>query len=171
MRKKNSERVQRVELATSSSCRLQLAWLTAQTRTMDVTMDATALQTRFDLFGGAEELPPSLRARSKKTADLSRTDSGVSMLPGSSSDESADEATTRATTPGLEEDVKVDEEAVPQPRGLEWAPREVQPPLDGTDFLWSLTEEPHRSRRKAILKAHPEVSACVRTFPPPTCLA
>lgn len=133
---------------------------------MDVTMDATALQTRFDLFGGAEELPPSLRSRSKKAADLSRTDSGVSMLPGGSSDESADEATTRATTPGLEEDVKVDDVASPpQPRGVEWAPREVQPPLDGSDFLWSLTEEPHRSRRKAILKAHPEVS--VRAPPPP----
>ncbi|GAA5878700.1 hypothetical protein JCM3774_000477 [Rhodotorula dairenensis] len=126
---------------------------------MDVTMDATALQTRFDLFGGAEELPPSLRARSKKAADLSRTDSGVSILPGGSSDESADETTTRATTPGLEEDVKVDDVASPpQPRGLEWAPREVQPPLDGSDFLWSLTEEPHRSRRKAILKAHPEIT-------------
>ena len=26
------------------------------------------------------------------------------------------------------------------------------------DFLWMTTEEPHRSRRMAILKAHPEVS-------------
>lgn len=26
------------------------------------------------------------------------------------------------------------------------------------DFLWMTTEEPHRSRRIAILKAHPEVS-------------
>jgi hypothetical protein len=29
---------------------------------------------------------------------------------------------------------------------------------DPDDFLWIMTEEPHRSRRKAILKAHPEVN-------------
>ena len=28
----------------------------------------------------------------------------------------------------------------------------------GSDFLWLMTEEPHRSRRRAIMKAHPEVS-------------
>lgn len=32
--------------------------------------------------------------------------------------------------------------------------------LDRTDFLWTMTEEPHRSRRLAILKAHPEVRPC-----------
>jgi sphingolipid delta-4 desaturase len=31
------------------------------------------------------------------------------------------------------------------------------PPQDPSDFLWLMTEEPHRSRRLAILKAHPEV--------------
>ncbi|KAF8316799.1 dihydroceramide delta(4)-desaturase [Clavulina sp. PMI_390] len=31
-------------------------------------------------------------------------------------------------------------------------------PKDPKDFLWVMTEEPHRSRRIAILKAHPEVT-------------
>ncbi|KAG8885367.1 hypothetical protein FRB97_001442 [Tulasnella sp. 331] len=30
--------------------------------------------------------------------------------------------------------------------------------LDPTDFLWLMSEEPHRSRRAAILKSHPEVT-------------
>lgn len=33
-----------------------------------------------------------------------------------------------------------------------------QKSVDKTDWLWSLNEEPHRSRRKVILSAHPEVS-------------
>ena len=32
------------------------------------------------------------------------------------------------------------------------------PPQDPEDFLWLMTEEPHRTRRMAIMKAHPEVS-------------
>ena len=28
---------------------------------------------------------------------------------------------------------------------------------DDNDFFWTYTEEPHRSRRQAIIKAHPEV--------------
>jgi hypothetical protein len=32
---------------------------------------------------------------------------------------------------------------------------------DNNDFFWTYTEEPHRSRRQAIIKAHPEV---VRSF-------
>jgi sphingolipid delta-4 desaturase len=30
-------------------------------------------------------------------------------------------------------------------------------PQDPKDFLWLMTEEPHRTRRMAIMKAHPEV--------------
>lgn len=32
------------------------------------------------------------------------------------------------------------------------------PPQNPSDFLWLMTEEPHRSRRMAIMKAHPEVT-------------
>lgn len=28
------------------------------------------------------------------------------------------------------------------------------------DFFWTYTEEPHRTRRMAIIKKHPEVSCC-----------
>jgi hypothetical protein len=30
-------------------------------------------------------------------------------------------------------------------------------PQDPSEFLWLMTEEPHRTRRMAIMKAHPEV--------------
>ncbi|KAG5643699.1 hypothetical protein DXG03_009748 [Asterophora parasitica] len=32
------------------------------------------------------------------------------------------------------------------------------PPQDPSDFLWLMNEEPHRTRRMAIMKAHPEVT-------------
>lgn len=38
----------------------------------------------------------------------------------------------------------------------------VAPPQDPSDFLWIMTEEPHRSRRMAIMKAHPEVRCSLR---------
>lgn len=41
--------------------------------------------------------------------------------------------------------------------GHAWAPKFSSEPQDPNDFLWLLTEEPHRTRRMAILKAHPEV--------------
>ncbi|PFH47706.1 hypothetical protein AMATHDRAFT_77062 [Amanita thiersii Skay4041] len=34
----------------------------------------------------------------------------------------------------------------------------VGPPQDPRDFLWLMTEEPHRTRRMAIMQAHPEVT-------------
>lgn len=37
-------------------------------------------------------------------------------------------------------------------------PLPLLPPQDPTDFLWLHTEEPHRSRRLEIMKAHPEVT-------------
>jgi sphingolipid delta-4 desaturase len=46
-------------------------------------------------------------------------------------------------------------EWLPNTNSIQKAGKEM--PQDPNDFLWMLTEEPHRSRRKAILKAHPEV--------------
>ena len=40
------------------------------------------------------------------------------------------------------------------------SPKETAPPLETVkehDFFWTYTEEPHRTRRQAIIKAHPEV--------------
>ncbi|KAF8503925.1 dihydroceramide delta(4)-desaturase [Gautieria morchelliformis] len=34
---------------------------------------------------------------------------------------------------------------------------QTRAPQDPSEFLWLMTEEPHRSRRTAIMKAHPEV--------------
>ncbi|KAJ7731137.1 dihydroceramide delta(4)-desaturase [Mycena maculata] len=34
----------------------------------------------------------------------------------------------------------------------------IAPPQNPADFLWIMTEEPHRTRRMQILKAHPEVT-------------
>lgn len=41
--------------------------------------------------------------------------------------------------------------------GRKWMPPIHDKPVASDDFLWSMTEEPHRTRRMAILKAHPEV--------------
>ena len=36
---------------------------------------------------------------------------------------------------------------------------EAKAAKDANDFFWTYTEEPHRTRRMAIIKAHPEVIA------------
>ena len=43
---------------------------------------------------------------------------------------------------GMEEPTAIEQHAIPQPQ---------------RDFLWAYTEEPHKSRRSEIIKAHPEV--------------
>jgi hypothetical protein len=91
----------------------------------------------FSLFGGAEILPPSLSLPSGSRS--------------SSSSSSSDDDPTLSDS----------EEAVKELPGMKWAPKVVQPVQDRNDWLWLMTEEPHRSRRKAILKAHPEVSRAI----------
>lgn len=47
--------------------------------------------------------------------------------------------------------------AVVSPTPKDDGKRYPGPPQDPSDFLWLMTEEPHRTRRMAIMKAHPEV--------------
>ena len=46
---------------------------------------------------------------------------------------------------------------VPTPTAADNGKAHPGPPQDPSDFLWLMTEEPHRTRRMAIMKAHPEV--------------
>jgi len=61
---------------------------------------------------------------------------------------SSSEGTKRSDTRTVIADPKIQQQHILQDRT----------PQDPADFLWLMTEEPHRSRRKAILKAHPEVT-------------
>lgn len=74
------------------------------------------------------------RKREVSPSDESVVSSGVTTELDSASTSSADAAPTDEPEPG--------KAATAQ----------------GEDFLWMYTEEPHRSRRMAILKTHPEVS-------------
>ncbi|KIM59114.1 hypothetical protein SCLCIDRAFT_1218113 [Scleroderma citrinum Foug A] len=47
---------------------------------------------------------------------------------------------------------------VVSPSGKDDGKSHPGPLLDPADFLWLMTEEPHRSRRMAIMKAHPQVT-------------
>lgn len=100
-----------------------------------VSTRSSAAGVDFSLFGGAEVLPPSMEPNpSQNTTDLDSSSSSDDGLLG--------------------EEYKMAGEA--------WAPKVISPPQDGTDYLWLMTEEPHRTRRNAILKSHPEVSNTVQ---------
>lgn len=101
----------------------------------------------FSLFGGAEVLPPSYLT-TPDSASASSDDELATSL--SLSDEPESQLNEAGQSRG---------EAGKRYRlaGEEWAPKKVVPKQDPNDWLWMMTEEPHRSRRRAILKAHPEI--------------
>jgi sphingolipid delta-4 desaturase len=50
----------------------------------------------------------------------------------------------------------------PVPRGFTVRAEKQEEPMvenEHDHFFWTYTEEPHRTRRMAIIKAHPEVSS------------
>lgn len=103
----------------------------------------------FSLFGGAEILPPSLSHLNKDSTSKSTSKSTTtSTIPSSSSSTSSEDES--------DSPIKYKKDSIPARAGDAWLPQKVE--QDTSDFLWMMNEEPHRSRRRAILKAHPEVS-------------
>ena len=88
----------------------------------------------FSLFGGAESLTEGRDAFKSSGAKEAKS-------PSSSQDIGRAPRRTEVTLPNVSDD------------GVSYP----GPPMDPNDFLWLMTEEPHRSRRHAIMKAHPEV--------------
>ncbi|KAM0752137.1 hypothetical protein T439DRAFT_324218 [Meredithblackwellia eburnea MCA 4105] len=101
----------------------------------------------WSLYGGAETINPALL-----TPDIS----SASATPSSSSVSSEDEDDQAASTQ-LNQAYKLP--------GEKWAPKQVNPPQSHDDWLWMMTEEPHRTRRKAILAAHPEIKTLMGREP------
>lgn len=124
--------------------------------------DSAPRSIDWSYYGGAEELPPSMRRR---TAHGTSAASSGSSSRSSHTAESSSRASSAADSPVTSDDEGQDRREVKQApaqrtplAGDKWAPAYAgNQPTDTSDFLWLLTEEPHRTRRTAILKAHPQV--------------
>lgn len=91
--------------------------------------------TDWSLFGGAEVVNPAL------------SQAATGATPPSTDSASSSDTDDAPTATGASYKLA----------GEQWVPKMVVPEQDPSDWLWMMTEEPHRTRRKAILKAHPEV--------------
>lgn len=105
---------------------------------------ASTIKVDWSLYGGAERTAAPSSARSASPTASSSSSSGRVSPTFSAGEESSTSVTE-------DEDVS----PLAAKDGKPWLPKIAAP--DDTDFLWMHTEEPHRSRRMAILKAHPEV--------------
>jgi hypothetical protein len=76
---------------------------------------------------------------------------------------------TSTTTPTLRVNAAKGVEDKQQPHASRIQPPEGSASYD--HFFWTYTEEPHRSRRQAIIKAHPEVCSIPPFSPQYGCLA
>ncbi|KAL7415068.1 dihydroceramide delta(4)-desaturase [Mrakia frigida] len=105
--------------------------------------------TDFSLFGGADSPSPP---------------SSTSSPPSDGTEESSDEVAPSSTTEASLRKRSVPGAIKKDNSGKLGGGTEDDDEhsrvygLEQTDFLWVMTEEPHRSRRLEILKAHPEIT-------------
>ncbi|PWN27513.1 hypothetical protein BDZ90DRAFT_220408 [Jaminaea rosea] len=134
----------------------------------------------FSFFGGAEEVPPWLRPLAFKKgqqqphSDVSSASMSASSSVASSSSQRSSSPSSRSASPDITDADSVvaapileksDSSASTSGAGAPWLPQLLPVKQDQQDFLWLLTEEPHRTRRQAILKAHPEIKSLMGREP------
>ncbi|KAH9822691.1 fatty acid desaturase-domain-containing protein [Melampsora americana] len=88
----------------------------------------------WSLFAGAESIGPTHSTPTTSSEDIST----LSDSSSSSSNQENQHLNSR--------------------KGDPWKPKMIGISQDPNDWLWLMSEEPHKSRRKAILKSHPEVT-------------
>jgi sphingolipid delta-4 desaturase len=126
----------------------------------------TPVSVDWSFYGGAETLPPSMRRRRgvksvsnekcKEDGNIGSSSSSLSSSSSSSSSSTSEVDTHSDEGAERSSDSSVYGDDAP---GHAWAPKYSVEPQNPGDFLWLLTEEPHRTRRMAIIKAHPEVKS------------
>lgn len=124
----------------------------------------SSIRVDWSLYGGAEQTGPSASkkasggsvANSTRSPSLDSREGSPSVFSHKISS-SVSSVTSESSSHENEEVAKlVGADSGPMD-GKRWLPPISSEPQDPSDFLWLLTEEPHRTRRMAILKAHPEV--------------
>jgi sphingolipid delta-4 desaturase len=134
-------------------------------------MRSPSVHVDWSLYGGAESTAPPPGTRALAAAAGPARSVPLAASSSSSSLSSADDSDARLTPSGsslhssrTSDTSDADEPADAAkraPKGTDWLPQLVpaRSAAEPVDFLWLHTEEPHRSRRRAILAAHPEVRA------------
>ncbi|POW22755.1 hypothetical protein PSHT_00940 [Puccinia striiformis] len=103
----------------------------------------------WSLLAGAESINPS------SSSDSSTYSTTTPKTLSDHETASSDQSSPPPSLPLLS--LSMNKTSQPISKAQPWMPKMVGLSQDPNDWLWQMTEEPHRSRRRAILKDHPEV--------------
>ncbi|KAH9464201.1 hypothetical protein Pst134EA_002612 [Puccinia striiformis f. sp. tritici] len=103
----------------------------------------------WSLLAGAESINPS------SSSDSSTYSTTTPKTLSDHETASSDQSSPPPSSPLLS--LSMNKTSQPISKAQPWMPKMVGLSQDPNDWLWQMTEEPHRSRRRAILKDHPEV--------------
>ncbi|KAI9629888.1 hypothetical protein KEM48_012523 [Puccinia striiformis f. sp. tritici PST-130] len=103
----------------------------------------------WSLLAGAESTKPS------SSSDSSSSSTTTPKISSDHATDSPDQSSPPPSSPSLSSSMNKTSKSIS--KAEPWMPKMVGLSQDPNDWLWQMTEEPHRSRRRAILKDHPEV--------------